>query len=81
LSVVGVTKSIGLVTGVAAVTRSVDLEETAEASTVMRVGLVETVAGKVPESAMLKRAAAGKTKRIARVFILSVMSGVLTDRG
>lgn len=49
--------------GVAAVTRSVDLEETAEASTVVRVGLVETVAGKVPESAMLKRAAAGKTKK------------------
>lgn len=78
-SVAGVTKSIGLAVGVAAVTRSVDLEENAEASSVVRVGLVETVAGKVPDSAMLKRAAVGKTRRIARVFILSVMCGVLTD--
>jgi hypothetical protein len=59
----------------------VDLEETAETSRVVRVGLVETVAGRVPDNAMLKRAAVGKTRRIARVFILSVICGVLTDRG
>jgi hypothetical protein len=79
LSVIGVTKSIGLAVGVATVTRSVDLEETAEAATAVGLGVVKTVAGKVPDSTMLKRAAGEKTRRIARVFILSVMCGILTD--
>jgi hypothetical protein len=57
LFVIGVTKSIGLAVGVDAVTKSVDLEETAEA--VVREGIVATPAGRAPESAMLKRAAAG----------------------
>jgi len=81
LFVIGVTKSIGLAVGVDAVTKSVDLEETAEAEAVVREGIVATAVGRAPESAMLKRAAAGKTRRIARFFILSVMCNVLTVRG
>ena len=59
LFVIGVTKSIGLAVGVGAVTKSVDLEETAEAVAMVREGTVATPAGRAPESAMLKRAAAG----------------------
>jgi hypothetical protein len=81
LSVVGVTKSIGLAVGVAVVTKSVDLEETAEAIAVAMVGVLATVAGKAPESTILKRVAAGKTRRIARLFILSVTHEFLTVRG
>jgi len=55
----GVTKSIGLAVGVDVVTKSVDLEETAEAEAVVREGIVATPAGRAPESAMLKRVAAG----------------------
>ena len=81
LSVVGVTKSIGLAVGVAVVTKSVDLEETAEAIAVAMVGVIATDAGKTPESMILKRAAAWKTRRIARLFILSVTREFLTVRG
>ena len=59
LFVMGVTKSIGLAVVVDAVTKSVDLEETEEAVAVVREGIVATPAGRAPESAMLKRAAAG----------------------
>ena len=83
LSVIGVTKSIGLAVGVNSVTKSVDIEGTAEAGavvTLVRAGVDATAVGSAPESAILKRAAAGKTRRIARFFILSVICDRLTVR-
>ncbi len=62
-------------------TMSVDCEATEEAATVVGLALVETLAGKAPESTTLKRAAAGKTRRTVQIFILSVMCGFLTGRG